>query len=50
MAYSVVIFVPSFVNIFTLDRQLGLGGSGGYTKLFVLNVEVFTSLKTHTGA
>jgi len=51
VAYGDVMFVPSFVSISKLNRELGLGGGGGgYTELFILNVEVFTAPKTHIGA
>ena len=50
VAYSDVMFVPSFLNISKLDRELGLGGGGWYTELFILNVEVFTAPKTNIGA
>jgi hypothetical protein len=50
VAYSDVRFVPSFVSTSKLDRELGLGGGGEYTELFILNFEVFTAPKTHIGA
>ena len=49
MAYSDVMFGLSFVGTSKLDRELGLGGGEGYVERFILNVEVFTGAKTHTG-
>lgn len=49
VVYSEAMFVPSFVNIFKLVRELGLGGGGGYTELFILNVGLFTTPKTRIG-